>query len=203
MYSLIGKRSIFKLNIGRFDFLKGEHDMLKAIIGFVVGAVAVYLLVSPSGDIGEASNLSDSPLFQENLAIVKAFQGALVNEDIETLATMMSDTVRYNSPAYGSTVGTKEDWIGFLQEWFDNFEDFAIEQVVFLPGLDGVTAEPDGSVRFYIHWNNVHSSGVKVDPWYYASFDLEGGKIVAAEIFGDVGGMMNHIAQVAATSESE
>ena len=177
--------------------------MLKAIVGFVVGAAAVYLLVPPAGDTEKVSNLSDSPVYLENLTVVKAFQNAIINEDIETLATMVSDTVKYNSSAYGSTVGTKEDWTGRLQGWFDNFEDFAIEEVVFLPGLDGVTAEPDGSVRCYVHWNYTHSSGVKVDPWRYANFDLEGGKIVAALIFGDSGGMMNHIAQAAATSESE
>ena len=177
--------------------------MLKAIIGFVVGAAAVYLLVPPAGDTEKDSNLSNSPVYLENLAVVKAYHDAIINEDIETLATMVSDTVKYNSPAYGSTVGTKEDWTGFLQEWFDNFEDFAIEEVVFLPGLDGVTAEPDGSVRCYVRWNNTHSSGVKVAPWYYANYDLEGGKIVTALIFGDSGGVRNYIAEAAAASESE
>ena len=177
--------------------------MLKAIIGFVVGAAAVYLLVPPAGDTEKVSNLSNSPVYLENLAVVKAYHDAIINEDIETLATMVSDTVKYNSPRYGSTVGTKEDWTGRLQGWFDNFEDFAIEDVVFLPGLDGVTAEPDGSVRCYVHWNNTHSSGVKVAPWYYANYDLEGGKIVTALIFGDSGGVRNYIAEAAAASESE
>jgi len=141
--------------------------------------------------------------YLENLTVIKTYHEAIINEDIETMATMVSDTVKHYSPAYGSAVGTKEDMTERLQGWFDNSEDFAIEDVVFLPGLDGVTAEPDGSVRCYVHWNYTHSSGVKVDPWFYANYDLEGGKIVAASIFGDSGGIRNHIAEAAAASESE
>ena len=46
--------------------------MLKAIIGFVVGAAAVYLLVLPTGDTEKVSDLSNSPVYLANLAVVKS-----------------------------------------------------------------------------------------------------------------------------------
>jgi hypothetical protein len=42
--------------------------MLKTIIGFVVGAAAVYLLVPPACDTEKDSNLSNSPVYLANMA---------------------------------------------------------------------------------------------------------------------------------------
>jgi ketosteroid isomerase-like protein len=181
--------------------------MLKAIIGFVVGAAAVYIfLVPPAGDTEEASNLSNSPVYLANLAVVKSMHQAHMDEDMETWSTMIADSLKWSAPSYGSVnqAGTKEDWAELLKSYQDDFDDISIQQAIYLPGLDAVTAEPDGSVRVYIHWKGTHtSSGVVAEPWYYANYDFEGGKIVAAVEFMDVGGMRNHIAEAAAASESE
>lgn len=81
----------------------------------------------------------------------------------------------------------------------DEFDDLAVEQVVYLPGLDGVTSEPNGSVRVYVHYNATHSSGLKIDPWVYLNISsFEGGKITSYQSFGDVGGVMYQIAAASA-----
>ncbi|HIG45121.1 MAG TPA: hypothetical protein EYQ20_01365 [candidate division Zixibacteria bacterium] len=180
--------------------------MLKAIIGFVVGAAAVYLLVPPAGDTEKDSNLSNSPVYLANLAVVKSMHQAHMDEDSETWSTMIADSLKWSSPEYGSVnqAGTKEDWAALMKSYQDGFDDISIQQAIYLPGLDSVTAEPDGSVRVYIHWKGTHtSSGVVAEPWYYANYDFEGGKVVAASEFMDVGGMRNYIAEAAAASESE
>ena len=157
--------------------------MLKAIIGFVVGAAAVYLLVPPAGDTEKDSNLSNSPVYLANLAVVKSMHQAHMDEDLETWSTMIADSLKWSSPEYGSVnqAGTKEDDAALMKSYQDNFDDISIQQAIYLPGLDSVTAEPDGSVRVYIHWTGTHtSSGVVAEPWYYANYDFEGGKVVAA-----------------------
>ena len=51
----------------------------------------------------------------------------------------------------------------------------------------------------YVHWKATHTeSGVVAEPWYYANFELEGGKITRSSEYMDVGGMMNHIAAASA-----
>ena len=180
--------------------------MLKAIIGFVVGAAAVYLLVLSTGDTEKVSDLSNSPVYLANLAVVKSMHQAHMDEDMETWSTMIADSLKWSAPSYGSVTqaGTKEGLAALMKSYQDDFDDISIQQAIYLPGLDAVTAEPDGSVRVYIHWKGTHtSSGVVAEPWYYANYDFEGGKVVAASEFMDVGGMRNHIAEAAAASESE
>ena len=177
--------------------------MAKLIIGIVIGALVVYLVMNSSEDAQTSANLSESPEYVANKAVAEAMFQAVMDEDMEAWAATVSDTVKYTSPLYApgtaTGVGTKEDWMKDTQRLVDNFDDFSIEQAVYLPGLDGQTAVPNGSVRVYVHWNATHLSGVKVDPWFYYNFDkFEGGKITTYGAFGDAGGVMNNVAAASA-----
>ena len=173
--------------------------MVKLIIGIVIGALGAYLALNGSAEAPAPVNLSEDSAYVANKAVAEAMFQAIIDEDLEAWSATVSDTVKYNPTAYSpgrvQGSGTKEDWMKDTQNLFDNFDDFAIEQAVYLPGLDGETAVPNGSVRVYVHWNATHWSGVKADPWFYYNFDkFAGGKITTFGAFGDAGGVMNNIA---------
>jgi len=177
--------------------LQGGYDVAKLIIGLIVGALVTYLVLNPSEEVQKSAKLSESPEYVANKAVVEAMFQAHMDEDMEAWSALVADSLKWSSPSYGSVsqAGTKDDWTAVVKNYQEEFDDLAHQQSVYLPGLDGVTAEPDGSVRVYVHWKGTHTAtGVVAEPWYYANYDLEGGKIVAAMEFMDVGGMMNHIA---------
>ena len=170
--------------------------MAKVIIGIIIGALVVYLALNSSEDAQTSTNLSESPEYVANKAVVEAMFKAHIDEDMEAWSALVADSLTWSAPHYGSVngAGTKEGWAAVLKAYQDNFHDMSIQQSVYLPGLDQFTSEPDFSVRVYAHWKGTHTaSGVVAEPWYYANYDLAGGKIVNAVEFMDVGGMMNHI----------
>lgn len=177
--------------------------MTKLIIGLIVGALVTYLVLNPSKEVQKSAILSESPEYLANKAVVEAWFQAIIDEDMEAWVATVSDTVKYKPAAYAPRVdpaaGTIEAWTKDTQSLIDNFDDFALEQSVYLPGLDGVTEKPDGSVRVYVHWNATHISGVKVDPWFYYNFGgFDGGKITSHGSFGDEGGVMSNVAAASA-----
>ena len=173
------------------------------VIGLIIGALVVYLALSQNApeEAPSAANLSEAPEYVANKAVVEAMFAAFTAEDLDTWSGVVADSVKWTTPAYGAELdgGTKDDWRALLQGYNDGFDDVTMQQSFWLPGLDEYTSEPDGSVRLYVHWKGTHTeSGVVAEPWYYANFELEDGKITRASEYMDVGGMMNHIAAAAA-----
>ena len=181
--------------------------MGKAVVGFIAGALLVYLLLNAPNDTHTHGNLSEDPEYVANKAVVETMLQAYVDEDFEAWAATVSDTVKYGPSAYKYPAslfasGTKEDFSHSVRSGMDEFEDMSIAQAVYLPGLDGVTAEPDGSVRVYWQLEVTHTAtGVTVDPRFYANFDIDGGQITTATFFGDAGGVANHIANTSTDVE--
>jgi len=180
--------------------------MAKLVIGILIGALGAYLVLNGPAEAPAPVNLNEDPAYVANKGVVEAMFQALIDEDMEAWSATVSDTVKYTAATYTPDAtpnsGTKEDWMKSVQNGMDNFDDLTIAQAVYLPGLDGATAAPNGSVRVYVHWNATHSTGVKVDPWFYYNIDkFEGGNITTFQAFADVGGVMNQIAAAAAGEE--
>ena len=175
--------------------------MAKLVIGIIIGALVVYLALNSSEDAQTSINLSESPEYVANKAVMEAHFQGLMDEDLEAMSAQVADSLKWSAPAYGAVAyaGSKDDYIKDVKFYLDNFDNITIQQSIYLPGLDQFTSEPDGSVRAYVHWKITHTeSGVVAEPWYYGSFELEGGKIVVAVEFMDVGGLMNHVATASA-----
>lgn len=143
----------------------------------------------------EAPKISDAKiLYEKNLESLKKGITAFENEKIDEWATTVADTTIWNSAAYGSSPGTKEDWKKMLTSYIADWDSLKLNYPDFLPGIDSATHQFDGSVRYYGIWNGIHKSGIRTSVNFYATYDFNtDGKIINASEFFDVGGLMNAI----------
>jgi len=133
--------------------------------------------------------------YEKNLAVFKAAVTAFENEKIDEWAASVADNAVWHPAAYGAAVGTKEDWKKALSFYATNWDSLKLKNATFLPGMDSVTHELDGSVRYYGIWTGTHKSGVRTASPFYGSFDFnKDGKVIDATEFFDVGGLMNAVA---------
>ena len=167
---------------------------MKLFIFFLFISTAVYscneqVKSEPTLKLSEAK-----VLYEKNLASLQRGIRAFENENIDEWAETVADTTIWNSAAYGSLPGTKEDWKKTLIAYFADWDSIKLNYPDFLPGIDSATHEFDGSVRYYGIWNGIHRSGVRTSVNMYATYDFnKEGKIVNASEFFDVGGLMNAI----------
>lgn len=137
-------------------------------------------------------------LYERNLASLKKGIVAFENKNLDDWAATVSDTTIWNSAAYGSSPGGKQEWKKMLTEYVADWDSLKLMYPDFLPGIDSATHEFDGSVRYYGLWNGIHKSGVRTSVNFYATYDFDKeGKIVNASEFFDAGGLMNAIKQKA------
>jgi hypothetical protein len=133
-------------------------------------------------------------LYEKNLASLQSGITAFENEKMDDWAATVADNAVWNSPSYGSKPGSKEDWKKALTSYTANWDSLKLVDPVFLPGIDSVTHEFDGSVRYYGKWEGVHKSGVKTSVNFYGTYEFDkDDKVVNGSEFFDVGGLMNAI----------
>ena len=133
-------------------------------------------------------------LYEKNLAVLKNSITLFEKKDLEGWAASVADSAKWDSPAYGDTVKTKAHCKETLKFYLDNWNDIHLNNAMFLPGLDSLTHEFDGSVRYYGRWDATHTSGVKTMVNFYGAYDFnKDGKVIYGGEFFDVGGLMNAI----------
>lgn len=133
-------------------------------------------------------------LYQQNLATLKTFVADFEKEDIEGEAAQIADSAVWNSPAYGDTVHTKKHWLESHKYYMDNWSNLHLTNGQFLPGIDSVTHEFDGSVRYYGRWDGTHSSGIVTQVNFYGTYEFNADhKIISGSDYFDLGGLMNAI----------
>jgi ketosteroid isomerase-like protein len=141
-----------------------------------------------------SQNTNAKALYEKNLATLKASITAFENEQIDAWASNIAEDAVWNSPAYGAALGTKNDWKNALAMYMADWDGLKLRNPNFLPGIDSITHEFDGSVRYYGEWDGVHKSGVKTAVSFYASYEFnKDGKITNGSEFFDVGGLMNAV----------
>ena len=133
-------------------------------------------------------------MYEKNLASLKSGLTGFENEKIDDWAASIADSAVWNSPAYGSAPAKKEDWKKALSAYMADWDSLRLKNPTFLPGIDSVTHEFDGSVRYYGQWHGVHKSGVRTAVNFYGSYEFnKDGKVVNGTDFFDVGGLMNAV----------
>ena len=168
---------------------------MKAAIICAIGSI-VLLSCSQPPKVDEATTRRADAilLYQKNLAVLKLGLQAFQDEQMDVWADGVSDTVKWNSAAYGASVGSKEDWKKSLSGYVTNWDSIRLKSPIFLPGVDTASFEPDGSVRYYGTWTAIHSSGVRTSVNFYGSYDFNNdNKITGATDFFDYGGLMNSL----------
>ena len=121
---------------------------MKLFIFFLFISTAVYsckeqVKSEPTLKLSEAK-----VLYEKNLASLQRGIRAFENENIDEWAETVADTTIWNSAAYGSLPGTKEDWKKALIAYFADWDSIKLNYPDFLPGIDSATHEFDGSVRY-------------------------------------------------------
>ena len=144
---------------------------------------------SEERSVGEAH-----ALFLKNsetaIALIRDFD----NEDLEGVRSHFADSAQWRPTAFGETKpSTLEDKMKGLEAAWATYDfDLATPDLQLLPGVDGVTKKPNGSVRVYFDWDLVRPStdsterkSVKLA--YYESWDFNAdGKIWMTQIFADI-----------------
>ena len=150
---------------------------------------------SASTSSDSTSNTSDTKaLYEKNLASLQAGITAFENEKMDDWAATVADGAVWNSPAYGAKPASKEDWRKALTVYTTEWDSLKLVTPIFLPGIDSLTHEFDGSVRYYGNWEGVHKSGVKTSVNFYGTYEFnKDAKIVDGSEFFDVGGLLNAI----------
>ena len=134
--------------------------------------------------------------YEKNLATVKTLFSNFEKEDISSDSALIADSVVWHSPAYGDTITTKAHWTEALKNYVDNWDNLHFNNGNFLPGLDPVTHEPNGSVRCYGSWDGNYKSGMATKVNYYGTFEFnKDNKVVSASEYFDVGGLMNAVSK--------
>lgn len=148
----------------------------------------------PKTDDSAAKSAEAKALYEKNLSALKTMLKAFADEQIDACMAGVDDKVVWNSAAYGSQPGTKEDWKKVLTSYIDNWDSLQLVNPSFLPGIDSATQEPDGSVRYYGKWNGVHKSGLKTSVNFYATIEFNSeNKIIEQSDFFDIGGLINAV----------
>jgi hypothetical protein len=148
-----------------------------------------------SGSSDSTSKTSDAQvLYEKNLASLKAGITAFENEKMDDWSITVADNAVWNSPAYGAKPAGKEDWKKSLTAYTEDWDSIKLVNPIFLPGIDSITHEFDGSVRYYGTWEGVHKSGTKTSVNYYGTYEFnKEGKVVDGSEFFDVGGLAKAI----------
>lgn len=133
-------------------------------------------------------------LYQQNLATVKTMVADFEKEDIDGEAAQIADSAVWNSPAYGDTIHTKKHWLESHKFYMDNWSNLQLSNAQFLPGIDSVTHQFDGSVRYYGRWDGVYSSGLPTQVNFYGTYEFNADhKIISGSDYFDLGGLMNAV----------
>jgi hypothetical protein len=149
---------------------------------------------APKTDDSSSKGAETKALYEKNLSALKASLQAFQDEQLDGWASYIDDKAVYNSGAYGASPGTKEDWRKTLTFYVTDFDSIKLLHPIFLPGIDSVTHEPDGSVRYYGQWSSVHKSGVKTAVNYYATAEFNNdNKVISYSDYYDVGGLINAV----------
>jgi ketosteroid isomerase-like protein len=140
--------------------------------------------------------------YQKNLATAKAVMQAHIDMDYDAwLAYYADDAVVWDAP-YGTDKISAADAAVLFATHHDAFDGISMSREVWLPGVDTLNLQADGSVRAYINWAGTSKiNGKKLDLRAYHYWNFNGdGKITQQGDFYDAGGVQSY---VMGTSESE
>ncbi len=162
--------------------------------------ISLFAFSCNSGEKNEEATTSDKnadmqTVYEQNLATVKNCVTDFENKNLADYANNIADTAVWNSPVYGDTDSTKTHWMQSLKYWTDNWDSLHLTNGNFLPGLDPVTHEINGSVRYYGRWDGVHkATGKTTQVNFYGTYEFnKDHKIISGADYFDVGGLLNAV----------
>ena len=151
--------------------------------------------------LSACSQADDMTLYKSNLEVVKKAMACYETpQDYETFVSLIGENVQHQSPMYGQGIVGYEGVLGQAKFYMEGFSDVVFENPIWLPGVDTVSLQNNGSVRVYGTWtgkSNETGKSFAVDSYHF--FDIKEGKIISSGDYFDATGMQQAIS--AATEE--
>jgi hypothetical protein len=161
---------------------------------FFMASILLIGCNSSSMHSGSGMNSETKALYEKNVDLLKGMISAYEAEQLDEWSTYLADSAVWNPANYGAVPGTKETWRTALAGNLADWDSIRLMNANFLPGVNQLTKEFDGSVRFYGIWVGKHKSGVETSLSYYATADFNSnGKLTVYSEYYDAGGLMNAI----------
>ena len=160
-----------------------------------------YIWLSLIVILSACSQSDDMTLYKSNLEVVKkAIACYETPQDYETFVSLIDENVQHQSPMYGQGMVGYEGVLGQAKFYMEGFSDVVFENPIWLPGVDTVSLQNNGSVRVYGTWtgkSNETGKSFAVDSYHF--FDIKDCKIISSGDYFDATGMVMAIS--AATEE--
>lgn len=139
-----------------------------------------------------APDKSANDTYQKNLATAKAATQAHIDADYDAwLGYHTEDAVIWDA-GYGTDKMTTAEAAKTFAGHHDAFDGINTAREVWLPGVDTLSLQADGSVRAYLNWtatSKANGNKINLRAYHYWNFS-EDGKINQEGGFYDAGGLM-------------
>ena len=109
-------------------------------------------------------------LFNERIAVIRAFIKAHSDEDLEAQAATLADTLKWSSARYNDGWQGKEELLAALKGYHDGFDDITYAEGIVLPdntangffsgnfySTDGTVNSDANGIRCYGTWKATHT----------------------------------------------
>lgn len=151
-----------------------------------------YLLFSlPLLVLAGCSSNANNADYLKNLATVQAVLAAHSSADYDTWSSLHHEDAVIWDANYGSASMTREEAAVLYASHHEAIDEIDYSKAVWLPGVDTLSMEADGSVRAYINWKGTaRASGVAIDLRAYHYWNFKDGKIIAEGNYYDAGGLI-------------
>ena len=151
-----------------------------------------YIWLSLIVILSACSQTDDMTLYKSNLEVVKKAMACYETpQDYETFVSLIDENVQHQSPMYGQGIVGYEGVLGQAKFYMEGFSDVVFENPIWLPGVDTVSLQNNGSVRVYGTWtgkSNETGKSFAVDSYHF--FDIKDSKIISSGDYFDATGMV-------------
>ena len=175
-----------------------KNIFLQLLVGFILIG-AIFLMLKNNKKRSDSMNST----YEKNKEILKIFFNAWEEENLEIITNRLTkDYIGYNYPIMnpkGISFTKKE----LIENWKNLFEDVDIEygHTIFLPGIDTINLDLDGSVRVYSTFL-LKINDRKIDMSFYGTYDFRNDSIYQSHEFFDFGGLVNEMENAFEESDS-
>ena len=175
-----------------------KNIFLQLLVGFILIG-AIFLMLKNNKKRSDSMNST----YENNKAILNDFFNAWEEENLEIMSNSLTyDFIGYNYPIMDpkGISFTKEE---FIESWKNLFDDVDVEygHTIFLPGIDTLNLELDGSVRVYSAFL-LKINDQKIDMSFYGTYDFRNDSICQSHEFFDFGGLVNEMENAFEESDS-
>jgi len=175
-----------------------KNILLQLLVGFILIG-AIFLMLKNNKKRSNSMSLT----YENNKVILNDFFNAWEEENLEIMSNSLTyDFIGYNYPIMDpkGISFTKEE---FIESWKNLFDDVDVEygHTIFLPGIDTLNLELDGSVRVYSVFL-LKINDQKIDMSFYGTYDFRNDSIYQSHEFFDFGGLVNEMENAFEESDS-